>query len=88
MKAVSLNPSKSRMEQRAIAARDLPPEQQAGFYYCNGRSKDEFTRAVAAGKADAVLLALDVVAAELWLCARDGARYARCIRAAYPVSSN
>ena len=78
----SLQPSAGRMQKRAQEARTLPVEQQAAFYYCGGRSKAEFTSAVAAGEPAAVELALDVVAGELWLCPRDGARYARSIRAA------
>lgn len=70
------------MRQRAQEARALPPEEQAAFYYCGGRSKAEFTAAVASGEPGAVELALNVVAGELWLCPRDGARYARSIRAA------
>lgn len=78
----SLQPAVGRMRKRAQDALALPVEQQAAFYYCGGRSKAEFTAAVAAGEAAAVELALDVVAGELWLCPRDGARYARSIRAA------
>ena len=70
------------MRMRAQVARDLPVGEQAEFYYCGGRSKPAFTAAVAAGESEAVALALDVVAGELWLCPRDGARYARGIRAA------
>lgn len=70
------------MRKRAQEARALPAEAQAAFYYCGGRSKAEFTAAVAAGEEECVELALDVVAGELWLCPRDGARYARSIRAA------
>lgn len=70
------------MRKRALEARALPVEMQAAFYYCGGRSKAEFTAAVVAGEGECVALALDVVAGELWLCPRDGARYARSIRAA------
>ena len=81
-KPISLQPYHSRMQQRARAAAALPAAEQRAFYYCGGRSKADFTAAVAAGEAEAVALALDVVAGELWLCPRDGARYARSIRAA------
>ncbi len=81
-KPISLQPHFSRMQQRARVARDLPAEEQGSFYYCGGRSKAEFVAAVAAGEPGAVELALNVVAGELWLCPRDGARYARSIRAA------
>lgn len=81
-KPISLQPYHSRMQQRARAAAALPASEQGAFYYCGGRSKADFTAAMAAGEAEAVALALDVVAGELWLCPRDGARYARSIRAA------
>ena len=81
-KPISLQPHHSRMQQRARVAAALPAGEQGAFYYCGGRSKADFTAAVASGEAEAVLLALDVVAGELWLCPRDGARYARSIRAA------
>ena len=73
------------MQQRAQQALTLPKSEQQEFYYCGGRNKTEFTAAVAAGEPDALALALNVVAGELWLCPRDGARYARSIRAALPV---
>ena len=66
------------MEQRLHAARCLPEAEQAAFFYCNGRSRDEFKRAVEQGEPDAVELALDVLAGEVWL--RPG--YARGFRAA------
>ena len=81
-KPISLQPHHSRMQQRARVAAALPAGEQGAFYYCGGRSKADFTAAVATGEAEAVSLALDVVAGELWLCPRDGARYARSIRAA------
>lgn len=70
------------MHQRAQQALALPKAEQKEFYYCGGRNKTEFTEAVASGEPEALSLALDVVAGELWLCPRDGARYARSIRAA------
>ena len=81
-KSISLQPYVSRMHQRAQQARALPQAEQQEFYYCGGRNKTEFTAAVASGEPEALSLALDVVAGELWLCPRDGARYARSIRAA------
>ena len=81
-KPISLLPYFSRMQQRAQQARALPRGEQRAFYYCGGRSKTEFTAAVVAGELEAITLALNVVAGELWLCPRDGARYARSIRAA------
>lgn len=70
------------MQQRAQQARALPKSEQGAFYYCGGRNKTEFAAAVASGETEALTLALNVVAGELWLCPRDGARYARSIRAA------
>lgn len=81
-KPISLLPYFSRMQQRAQQARTLPKGEQRAFYYCGGRGKAEFTAAVVVGEPDALDLALNVVAGELWLCPRDGARYARSIRAA------
>lgn len=81
-KPISLRPYLSRMQQRAQQASALPKDEQPLFYYCGGRNKAEFVAAVAAGEPEALALALDVVAGELWLCPRDGARYARSIRAA------
>lgn len=78
----SLHPASSRMEQRAIACRKLPAEQQAAHYYCNGAQKADFCAAVADGQTAPLNLALDLLAAEHWLQPRDGARYARSIRAA------
>ena len=74
------------MHQRAQQALALPKAEQQEFYYCGGRNKTEFTEAVASGEPDALALALNVVAGELWLCPRDGARYARSIRAALRVA--
>ena len=74
------------MHQRAQQALALPKAEQQEFYYCGGRNKTEFTAAVASGEPDALALALNVVAGELWLCPRDGARYARSIRAALRVA--
>lgn len=78
----SLKPAEDRMRKRVREARALPKEAQAAFYYCGGLGKAEFAAAVAAGESEPVELALNVVAGELWLCPRDGARYARSIRAA------
>lgn len=85
-KPISLQPYISRMQQRAQQALALPKSEQQAFYYCGGRNKTEFTAAVASGEPDALALALNVVAGELWLCPRDGARYARSIRAALRVA--
>ena len=85
-KPISLQPYVSRMHQRAQQALALPKAEQKEFYYCGGRNKTEFTTAVASGDPEALSLALDVVAGELWLCPRDGARYARSIRAALRVA--
>lgn len=74
------------MHQRAQQALAIPKSEQQEFYYCDGRNKTEFTAAVASGEPDALSLALNVVAGELWLCPRDGARYARSIRAALRVA--
>lgn len=81
-KPPSLLPSRTRMEQRAATCRKLPAEQQAAHYYCNGAEKADFCTAVADGQTEALNLALDLLAAEHWLQPRDGARYARSIRAA------
>lgn len=83
---ISLQPYISRMQQRARQALALPKSEQQAFYYCGGRNKTEFTAAVASGEPDALALALNVVAGELWLCPRDGARYAHGIRAALRVA--
>lgn len=85
-KPISLQPYVSRMHQRAQQALALPKAEQQEFYYCGGRNKTEFTAAVAAGEPDALALALNIVAGELWLCPRDGAHYARSIRAALRVA--
>lgn len=85
-KPISLQPYISRMQQRAQQALALPKAEQQEFYYCGGRNKTEFTAAVASGEPDALALALNVVAGELWLCPRDGARYAHGIRAALRVA--
>lgn len=85
-KPISLQPYISRMQQRAQQALALPKSEKQAFYYCGGRNKTEFTAAVASGEPDAHALALNVVAGELWLCPRDGARYARSIRAALRVA--
>lgn len=82
MKTISLKPARGRMQQRALAARALPEDEQAAFYYCHGLSKAEFTQAVADGAPEALRLALDVVAAEMWLCPGDEVQYARSLRAA------
>ena len=85
-KPISLQPYISCMQQRAQQALALPKSEQQAFYYCGGRNKTEFTAAVASGEPDALALVLNVVAGELWLCPRDGARYARSIRAALRVA--
>lgn len=85
-KPISLQPYVSRMHQRAQQALALPKAEQQEFYYCGGRNKTEFTAAVASGEPGALALALNVVAGELWLCPRDGARYAHGIRAALRVA--
>ena len=78
----SLQPSVSRMQQRVRAVAALPPAEQGQACYCDGRAKRDFCAAVSAGEEAAVLLALDAVAAELWLGPHDAGRYGRAFRAA------
>ena len=81
-KTRSAKPAVARMLQRAAASCDLPPEQQAAFYYGAGREPDAFCAAVAAGEPAAVSHALDVLSAAHWLRPRDMARYGSRMRAA------
>lgn len=77
-KPKSFQPARSRMEQRAGAALRLPESEQAAFFYCGGRARDEFKAAVESGEHEAVELALEVLGGEIWL--RPG--YSRGYRAA------
>ena len=86
-KQPSFRPAITRMQQRQAVAHALPIEQQAAFYYCDGMEKSAFCAALAAGNQSALALALDLLAAELWLQARDGARYARSIRSSLRIAS-
>ena len=81
-KPVSLQPSVSRMQLRMRELPSLPPAARARLCYCGGASKQDFCAAVNRGDAAAVNLALDVVAAELWLGEHDAGRYGRPLRAA------
>ena len=80
-KPISLQPHYSRMQQRVRAVAVLPPAEQGLACYCDGRAKPDFCEAVSAGEESAVNLALDVVAAELWLGPHDAGRYGRAFRA-------
>ena len=77
-KPKSLQQYRSRMEQRAKEAGLLPEQERMPFFYYNGRSRAEFTAAVQSGESDAVELALEVLAGEVW--PQPG--YARGFRAA------
>lgn len=70
------------MQQRQIVARTQPSEQQAAYYYCDGMEKSKFCSALAAGNQTAIALALDLLAAELWLLELDSDVYAHDIRSA------
>lgn len=74
------------MLHRAEACCNLPPEQQAAYYYGAGLDGDAFCAAVAAGDAAAVAHALDVLAAAHWLRPRDRARYGSRMRDALYVA--
>lgn len=65
-KPKSLQPYRSRMEQRARDALRLPEQERTAFFYCNGRSRVEFRAAVESGEPEAVDLALEVLAGEVW----------------------
>ena len=69
------------MQQRVRAVAALPPAEQGLICYCDGRAKPDFCAAVSAGEEAAVNLALDAVAAELWLGPHDAGRYGRAFRA-------
>lgn len=77
-KPKSLQQYRSRMEQRAKDAGLLPEQERMPFFYYNGRSRADFKAAVESGEADAVELALAVLAGEVW--PQPG--YARGFRAA------
>ncbi len=77
-KPQSLQRYRSRMEQRAKAAGLLPEQERMPYFYYNGRSRAEFKAAVESGESDAVVLALEVLAGEVW--PQPG--YARGFRAA------
>lgn len=79
---ISLQPSVSRMQQRVRACVSLPVAEQGIACYCAGLAKADFCAAVSAGEEAAVNLALDAVAAELWLGPHDAGRYGRAFRAA------
>lgn len=81
-KLPSLRPAITRMQQRQIVARSQPAEQQVAYYYCDGMEKSEFCSALAAGKQTAINLALDLLAAELWLQEQDSKIYAHDIHSA------
>lgn len=81
-KPPSLRPSITRMQQRLAAARALPAEQQATFYYCDGKDLSDFCAELAAGNQSAINLALDVLATEQWLQEQDSTDYAHSIRTA------
>ena len=66
------------MEQRAKAAGLLPEQERMPYFYYNGRSRAEFKAAVESGESAAVVLALEVLAGEVW--PQPG--YARGFRAA------
>ena len=70
------------MRQRVQQLPLLPPAERGRACYCNGVSKADFCEAVNRGEEAAVNLALDVVAAELWLDEHDAGRYGRAFRAA------
>lgn len=77
-KPKSLQPYRSRMEQRAREASLLPEPERVPFFYCNGRNRADFKAAVESGEPGAVELALEVLAGEVW--PQPG--YARGFRAA------
>ncbi len=76
----SLRPAFDRMKHRLAKCRELPAAQQAAFYYCSGVEREAFWAAVAAGQAEAVTAALDVLSAGQWLRPRDRALYGRRMR--------
>lgn len=71
----SQKPSFDRMKHRLAMCREVPVEQQAAFYYGSGMEQTAFLAAVTAGEKEAVALALDVLAAGLWLRPRDRALF-------------
>ena len=81
-KPSSLQPSVSRMQLRMRNLPALPPLERALACYCAGLDKQAFCASISRGDAAAVNLALDVVAAELWLGEHDAGRYGRPFRAA------
>ena len=81
-KPPSLQASLSRMRQRVQQLPLLPPAERGRACYCNGVSKADFCDAVNRGEEAAVNLALDTVAAEVWLDEHDAGRYGRAFRAA------
>ncbi len=81
-KPSSLQPSVSRMQLRMRNLPALLPVERALAYYCAGLNKQAFCASIRKGDAAAVNLALDVVAAELWLGEHDAGRYGRPFRAA------
>lgn len=80
-KPCSLQPSVSRMQLRIRNLPPIPPMERAIACYCDGLSKQKFCAEINRGVASVVNLALDVVAAELWLGEHDAGRYGRPFRA-------
>lgn len=79
---ISLKPFVSRMQQRVRGVVGLPVAKQGLVCYCGGLGKADFCAAVSVGEPDAVNLALDAVAGEIWLGPHDAGRYGRAFRAA------
>lgn len=81
-KARSQNPALTRMTLRLEKSRALSPAERELYCYCAGRGREEFLAAVADGQTAAVVSALDVLTANLWVRPRDRAHYGPCLRGA------